>query len=95
MATLTNAKMDKGESISVSWPPHTVNITNVDNAPVLTYDVPELRAPIAPFETGATKVKLQFQIPDAKLNWTTDDCEASSVVFSAGREGWSCEFPCP
>ncbi|XMA10901.1 hypothetical protein WAI453_003692 [Rhynchosporium graminicola] len=93
MAQLKMAKMDKGDSIAVSWPPHTINITNVDNAPVFTYNEPNLKAEFTDFEPGETKVALQFQVGTSK--WTTDDCSASSVVFSAGREGWACNFPCP
>ncbi|KAH6718627.1 hypothetical protein BKA61DRAFT_731234 [Leptodontidium sp. MPI-SDFR-AT-0119] len=93
VATLRNAKMDKGESLSVSWPPHTINITNVDNAPVFTYNEPNLKGSFVDFGPGETKVELQFQVGTTK--WTTENCSASSVVFSAGREGWACNFPCP
>ena len=91
---MKNAPMDKGQSITVTGPPQPITITNVDNAPVFNYDVPELRAPISDPTTGLTKVQLQFQIPDANLTWTTDDCGPGSVVFSGGRESWSCDFPC-
>ncbi|KAK0100156.1 hypothetical protein ONS95_008495 [Cadophora gregata] len=95
IATLRNAKMDKGESLSVSWASNTksINITNIDNAPVFTYNEPNLKGSFVDYEPGKTKVELQFQVGTTK--WSTDDCEASSVVFSAGREGWACNFPCP
>lgn len=93
IATLRNTKMDKGESLSVKWDSNTMNITNIDNAPVFTYNEPNLKGSFVDFGPGETKVELEFQVGSTK--WTTDDCSASSVVFSAGREGWACDFPCP
>ena len=87
--------MDKGQSITVTNAPQPITITNVDNAPVFDYsDTTSIIAPIADPNTGKTKVKLQFDIPDANLTWTTDDCYAGDVVLSGGRESWSCDFPC-
>ena len=80
--------MDKGQSITVSG----ITITNVDNAPVFDYDVPELRAPLDDPANGVTKVQLEFQLGSTK--WTTDDCGAGNVIWSAGRESWSCDFAC-
>jgi hypothetical protein len=94
IAKLKNAKMDKGQSITVSWPAQAITITNIDNAPVFDYDVPEVRAPITDPNTGKTKVKLQFESKDANVKWTSDDCGAGNVVLSGGRESWSCDFPC-
>ena len=94
IATLKKAEMDKGQSITVSWPAQAITITNIDNAPAFDYDVPEVRAPIADPNTGKTKVQLQFEIKDANVKWTSDDCSAGNVVRSGGRESWSCNFPC-
>jgi hypothetical protein len=92
---MANANMGKGDSITVTQGvPHPITITNVDNAPVFDYDVPELRANMADPQTGLTKVQLKFEIPDQKLSWTSADCGAGSVVFSAGIESWSCDFAC-
>lgn len=43
---------------------------------------------------GLTKTLLEFSIPDANYNWTTEHCGATSVVNSGGFEGWTCDFPC-
>ena len=91
VGTATFVPMDKGQSITVTGPP-TVTITNVDNAPVFTYDIPELQAPIADPSNGLTKVQLKFE--SGNNTWTTDDCGAGNVIFSAGRESWSCDFVC-
>jgi len=92
---MMNANMGKGDSITVSQGvPQPITITNVDNAPVFDYDVPELRAPVADPNTGKTVVQLKFDIPDAKYSWTTADCGAGNVVWSAGIESWTCDFPC-
>ncbi|EKD13203.1 hypothetical protein MBM_08646 [Drepanopeziza brunnea f. sp. 'multigermtubi' MB_m1] len=109
VATARNARMDVGESISLSWPPgaqsYTLKVTNLDNAPVLAYNLPDVKGDGRGFEMGATKVRLQFEVVAAEAGegvgrkWTTDEgeggCGASSVVFSGGREGWTCEFACP
>jgi len=88
IATATGQVMDKGQSITVNG----ITITNVDNAPVFDYDVPELVAPLADPANGITKVELQFEM--GSTNWTTADCGAGNVIFSAGRESWSCDFAC-
>ena len=94
VATLKNAVMDKGESITVTTAPQPIKITNVDNAAVFDYDVQELRAPINNPDPGITKVKLTFEIPEAGLKWNTSDCYAGSVIYSAGWESWSCDYAC-
>ena len=88
VTTAQSQQMDKGQSITVNG----ITITNVDNAPIFDYDVPELRAPIADPANGVTKVQLDFEMGSTK--WTTDDCSPGNVIFSAGRESWSCDFPC-
>lgn len=93
IATLHNADMDKGSSLTIPNAPQTIVITNVDNAPVYEYDLPDLKADFAA-NNGDTKVQLEFAVKDAGLKWTTDDCGPGSVVFSGGRESWSCDFPC-
>jgi len=92
IATLKNAHMDKGDSITVNGPPD-ITITNVDNAPVFNYDIPVLKEPLNNPDT-LTKVKLQFEIKDTNVKWDTDDCWASSVVYSGAWESWSCDFSC-
>ena len=77
--------------MTVTGPP-TVTVSNVDNAPVFTYDVPELQAPLDDPSNGFTKVELHFS--SGGTNWTTSDCSAGNVIFSAGRESWSCDFAC-
>jgi len=94
IATMQNAVMDKGQSITVTGVPQAITITNVDNAAVFDYDVPELRAPITDPDNGLTKVQLDFEIKDAGLKWSTDDCYAGSVIFSGGWESWSCDYAC-
>ncbi|KAE8454586.1 hypothetical protein EG329_000209 [Mollisiaceae sp. DMI_Dod_QoI] len=94
IATLTNAEMDKGQSITIQSPASAITITNVDNAPVFDYDIPELKASISDPATGQTQVKLEFVLANGNHTWSTDDCYAGSVVFSAGLESWSCDFPC-
>ncbi|KAF8858836.1 hypothetical protein BDZ45DRAFT_387410 [Acephala macrosclerotiorum] len=94
IGTLENAEMDKGQSITVQSPASAITITNVDNKPVFDYDSQELNASITDPATGQTKVTLSFVVASGNNTWTTDDCYASNVVFSAGLEGWSCDFPC-
>lgn len=84
--------MDKGDSITVNGP-QDITITNVDNAPAFTYDKPDLVAPLDNPDTD-TKVQLKFKIEGTDTTWTTANCSAQSVVWSAGRESWECEFPC-
>ena len=84
--------MDKGQSMTVSGPSSTITITNVNNAPAFNYDVPELQAPLDDPANGITKVQLNFQY--GSTNWTTADCWPGNVIFSAGRESWSCDFAC-
>jgi hypothetical protein len=87
--------MDKGESITVTTGiPQPIKITNVDNAPPFDYDVQELQAPLDNPDVGMTKVQLTFEIEEAGLKWTTSDCSAGSVIFSAGWESWSCDYAC-
>lgn len=88
VATAKNQIMDKGQSVTVNG----ITITNKDNAPVFDYDVQELRAPLSDPANGVTKVELDFVMGDTK--WTTADCWAGNIIFSAGRESWSCDFPC-
>ncbi len=84
--------MDKGQSITVRGP-ESVTITNVDNTPAFDYDIPTLQADFTLDSTGKTKVKLDF-VSSGNVTWTTDDCWAGSVVWSAGLESWSCDFAC-
>lgn len=77
MGTLSLALMDKGDSITVKGLPQDVKITNVDNAPVFTYDNPVLVAPLDN-PKAVTKVKLQFEMGDS--NWDTDSCYAQPTV---------------
>jgi hypothetical protein len=91
VGTATFVSMDKGQSMTVTGPP-TVTVSNVDNAPVFTYDVPELQAPISDPSNGLTKVELSFE--SGNTTWTQDDCYPGNVIFSAGRESWSCDFAC-
>lgn len=86
--------MDKGQNLtltSISIP--AITITNIDNAVVFNYDSQELNASISDVNTGKTKVQLSFELAGG-TKWTTDNCTAGSVVISAGRESWSCDFPC-
>jgi hypothetical protein len=95
IATVKNAVMDKGESITVtSGIPQPIKITNVDNAPPFDYDIQLLQAPLDNPDVGMTKVQLTFEIEEAGLKWTTSDCSAGSVIFSAGWESWSCDYAC-
>ncbi|TVY20646.1 hypothetical protein LARI1_G004554 [Lachnellula arida] len=95
MATLKNQNMGKGANMTVSdGVPSPITISNVDNAPVFDYNTQDIRAPVADPDTGRTKVQLRFDIPGEGYSWTTDDCGAGSVVYSAGIESWSCDFPC-
>ena len=94
IATMSNAVMDKGQSLNITTPLQTIGITNIDNAPVFDYDIPELKAPLADPKNGITKIQLQFEVPAENLKWTTDDCSAGNTIFSAGRESWACDFPC-
>jgi hypothetical protein len=100
IGTLRNTEMLKGQSITVSTQSiPSITITNVDNAPVFDYDVPALKAQITELgdTLGKTKVQLKFEMgggSGANSSWTTDDCYAMDVVMSAGRESWSCDFPC-
>ncbi|KAE9375894.1 hypothetical protein N431DRAFT_370828 [Stipitochalara longipes BDJ] len=94
IATLPNAVMDKGQSVTVSnGVPQPITITNVDNAPVFDYDVQVLQAPLDNPDAGITKVQLTFEV-EGGPKWTTKDCWAGSVIFSAGWESWSCDFAC-
>ena len=87
--------MGKGDSITVTdGVPHAITISNVDNVPAFDYDTQDIEAPITDPDTGKTKVQLKFEIPDQTYSWTTDDCGAGSVVYSAGIESWTCDFPC-
>lgn len=96
VTTLKNVPMAEGESITVSKDvPQAITITNVDNKPVFDYDIPELKAPIADPNNGKTQVQLKFEIKDAGLSWTSDNCGAGNVIYSAGIESWSCDFACP
>jgi hypothetical protein len=95
IATMQNAVMDKGESITVTTGiPQPIKITNVDNAPAFDYDVQVLQAPLNNPDPGLTKVQLTFEIEEAGLKWTTEDCSAGNVIFSAGWESWSCDYAC-
>jgi hypothetical protein len=94
IGTLRNAKMDKGQNLTLT--PATLSqltITNIDNAVVFSYDSQELNASISDVNTGKTKVNLSFEVSGG-AKWTTANCTAGSVVISAGRESWSCNFPC-
>jgi len=94
IATVQNAVMDKGGSVTVSsGVPQPITITNVDNAPVFDYDVEVLQAPLDNPDVGITKVQLAFEV-EGGVKWTTEDCWAGSVIFSAGWESWSCDFAC-
>lgn len=86
--------MDKGQSITIQSSASAITITNVDNKPIFDYDSQELNASITDPATGQTKVKLEFEMATGNVTWTTDDCYAANVIFSAGLEGWSCDFPC-
>lgn len=86
--------MDKGQSITIQSPASAITITNVDNKPILDYDSQELNASFSDPATGQTKVKLSFVMASGNHTWTTDDCYGANVIFSAGLEGWSCDFPC-
>lgn len=70
----------------------TLTVMNLDNAVVFDYGSAELNASIVSLDTGKTKVRLGFELDGA--SWTTDNCTAGSVVISAGRESWSCDFSC-
>jgi len=94
IGTITNAEMDKGQSITIQSSASALTITNVDNAPVFDYNDPLLNASISDPATGQTKVRLEFSLESGNHTWSTDDCYAGSVVFSAGLESWSCDFPC-
>lgn len=56
------------------------------------YASADVNASVSSVETGKTKVRLGFEMGGKK--WTTDNCTAGSVVISAGRESWSCDFEC-
>jgi len=86
--------MGKGDSIKVPSPAKEITITNVDNAPTFAYNEPELKATFADPKTGMPKVTLKFEIKDGNTTWTTEHCGTVNVAFSAGRESWSCNFPC-
>jgi hypothetical protein len=94
IATVRNAQMGMGGSINITTLAQPITITNIDNAPVFTYNEPVLQAPLSDPSNGITKVQLRFDIPKANLTWTTDDCGPGNVIFSAGRESWSCDFLC-
>jgi hypothetical protein len=94
IATLTNAAMDKGDSITIPSPASNITVTNVDNAPVFDYDTQVINASITDPATGQTKVRLDFALQSGNVTWSTDDCDSVSVVFTAGLEGWTCNFPC-
>ena len=94
IATLKNAHIGKGESVTVQSPAKAITITNVDNAPVFAYATSVVKASFADPQTGVPKVQLRFDIKDGNVTWTTDDCGTVNVAFSAGREGWTCDFPC-
>lgn len=91
VGTATFVSMDKGQSMTITGPP-TVTVTNVDNAPAFAYDVPELRQALDAPGSGTTTVLLSFE--SGNTTWSTDDCYPANVIFSAGREGWSCDFAC-
>ena len=86
--------MGKGDSVKVPSTAKEITITNVDNAPTFAYNNPDLKAPFADVKTGVPKVTLKFEIKDGNMTWTTDHCGTVNVAFSAGRESWSCDFPC-
>lgn len=94
IATLKNAEMDKGQSITVTGP-IPITITNIDNVPVFDYDVEALNQSWSDPSVGSTKVELNFSVQGGG-NWTTEtgSCAPGSVVWSAGIESWSCDFPC-
>lgn len=95
IATVRNTGMDEGQSINITALSEPITITNINNAPVFDYDNHDLNNSIvALLTTGVTKVELQFEMPSAGLKWTTSNCTAGSVVISAGRESWSCDFAC-
>jgi len=95
IASPKNQVMDKGQSITIKdGVPQPITITNVDNAPVFDYDIEDLKAPLDNPDPGLTKVQLTFEIEEAGLKWTTKDCWAGSVIFSAGWESWSCDYAC-
>lgn len=91
---MRNVPMDKGKTITVQNPIGDIKVTNVDNTPVFPYILEELKAPLDDKWMGKTRVKLDFEMESADLKWSTDDCGPGSVVFSAGRESWTCDFPC-
>ncbi|KAG9239838.1 hypothetical protein BJ878DRAFT_530562 [Calycina marina] len=98
IAKATNQFMPKSGSITIS--PSSlalpITITNIDNAPTFTYDEPALKAPVVGGEVGTPKVELMFVVGEGQGNttWTTAGCWAVNVAFTAGIEGWSCDFPC-
>jgi len=95
IGTMKNAHMDKGQTITVqNSVVGDISITNVDNAPVYTYILTELHAPLDDPAMGRTKVDLNFEIKSQGVKWTTADCGPGSVIFSGGRESWTCNFPC-
>ncbi|KAH8593810.1 hypothetical protein B0O99DRAFT_626225 [Bisporella sp. PMI_857] len=94
IATLKHVPMPKGGSVTVPSPAKAITITNVDNAPVFTYDEPVIKAPFLDPKTGVTNVELKFEIKDGNVTWTSDDCGPVNVAFTGGREGYSCDFPC-
>lgn len=74
--------MDKGDTITIKGLPQDIKITNVDNAPVFTYNNPE---PVEPLNNpkAVTKVKLEFEMGDSK--WDTDSCWATKIVRNASE----------
>ena len=92
IATMKNAHMDKGQNITIQTPIQAVTISNIDNAPVFTYDEPVLVAPLNDPANGITKVELAFQV--GATNFTTADCSPGNAIFAGGRESWSCDFAC-
>jgi hypothetical protein len=87
-----NQIMDKGQSVTLDVLDG-IKITNVDNAPPFNYDNATIIAPLSAPTNGLTKVDLAFEMGSTTWN-TTSDCWPASVVFSANRESWSCDFEC-
>ena len=94
IATLKNASMDKGQSLTIPSPASNVTITNVDNAPAFDYNSQVVNASMTDPATGETKVLLDFALQSGNVTWSTKDCSPIDVVFTGGREGWSCDFAC-
>jgi len=95
IATLKNAEMAKGDSITVPGP-LPITITNIDNAPAFDYDISVQNQSWSGPGFGDTKVELSFSVVGKNQTWTTEtgECGAGSVVWSGGIESWSCDFEC-